>query len=189
MGKKFEKDYELVQRVIEGDKKSWDALFFGKLKPYIEGMCAKAFLPEHREHFRESVMEAIYLIYSNLSKYRGEAKITSWCYFYILEAIRKEREKLKQSDKKVDIEHIVDNKNFATYEEEKIYKKFMVKKIEQSLSKLNKNYRKAIELHIIDGYTVSQIAEMEDVSVNTVKSWLKRGKKALKKILEGENGF
>ena len=187
MDKKFEEDFQLVQNVLNGDKKSWDALFFDILKPYIEGMCAKAFLPEHREHFNESVMEAIFLIYSNLSKYRGDAKITSWCYFYILEAIRKERNKIKDLKKKIEIGELVDSREFALNEEEKIQREFMVKKIEVALSKLNENYRRAIELHIIDGYTVPQIAEMERVSVNTVKSWLKRGKKALKKILEEED--
>ncbi len=187
MGVKFEKDFELVQKVLEGDKKSWDALFFDILKPYIEGMCGKAFMPDHVESFKESVMEAIYLIYSNLSKYRGEAKITSWCYYYILEAIRKEKNKIRDAEKSVELDGMVLSGNFVGNEEEKIYREFMVKKIEDTLSKLNKNYRRAIELHLIDGYTVPQIADMEGVSVNTVKSWLKRGKKKLKKLLEEDD--
>ncbi len=186
MKKEFKEDFQLVQNVLKGDKNSWDALFLNILKPYIEGMCAKAFLPKHRESFKDSVMEAIYLIYSNLKKYRGDAKITSWCYYYVLEAIRKEREKLIFREKSVEIEDIIENREFSSSDEENIIKKFMYKKIEKSLLKLNKNYRRAILLHFVEGYSIPQISKMEKVSENTVKSWLKRGKKKLKKIIEEE---
>lgn len=53
--------------------------------------------------------------------------------------------------------------------------------------KLSKHSRHAIYLFYYEGYSVSQIANIYQVSENTVSSWLYRGREKLRSMMEGEN--
>lgn len=50
---------------------------------------------------------------------------------------------------------------------------------------LPKHYRSAIYLHYYEGYTAAEIGSIMGRSVNTVLSWLSRGREALKKRMIG----
>lgn len=54
-----------------------------------------------------------------------------------------------------------------------------------AVKRLPVNHRNAVYLHYIEGYTAKEIGKIMSVSTNTVLSWLKRSRKALKFDLEG----
>ena len=56
--------------------------------------------------------------------------------------------------------------------------------VEKVLSELNENYRKAIVLCDIEGMKRSEAAEAVGVSIDTVGSWLFRGRKKFHKLLK-----
>ncbi len=49
---------------------------------------------------------------------------------------------------------------------------------------LPENYRTAIYLHYYEGYTAAEIGDMQDVSPNTVLTWLSRGRARLRELLK-----
>ena len=49
---------------------------------------------------------------------------------------------------------------------------------------LPENYRTAIYLHYYEGYTAAEIGAMQEVSTNTVLTWLSRGRSRLRKLLK-----
>lgn len=51
--------------------------------------------------------------------------------------------------------------------------------------KLKPNFRNVIYLHYYEGYTAKEIGKILGVSQNTVLSWLKRGREALRSKLDG----
>ena len=53
------------------------------------------------------------------------------------------------------------------------------------IRKLSKGSRHAIYLFYYEGYSISEIASIYEVSENTVASWLHRGRKQLKEMMEG----
>ena len=55
--------------------------------------------------------------------------------------------------------------------------------VRDALSKLGEEYREVLTLYYFNDMTVSQIAEILDQSVNTVKSRLRRGRDKLKELL------
>lgn len=55
--------------------------------------------------------------------------------------------------------------------------------VAQELDKLPGNQREAVYLTICEGYAATEVAAMMDVPVNTVYSWVARGKKQLKEAL------
>jgi RNA polymerase sigma-70 factor (ECF subfamily) len=178
--KPFEEDYRLVQRVLSGETSAWDALFSEILEPYINGLAGKAFLPRHPDLFEDAVMDAIYRIYSNLAKFRGEAKITTWSYYYVMNAISRNWKTLRHQRNSQDLDS-VDQASGAHQRgpEQELERRFLMMKVDEVLSGMNPVYKKAIELQVLEGLSVEEIAARETVSIHTVKSWLKRARKKL----------
>jgi|GEM_PF-3334447 len=178
----YRSDYDLVSRVLDGEKSAWDALFSETLQPYINGMAAKAFLPKYPDLFEEAVLEAVYQIYANLGQYRGEAKITTWAYFYVLQAISKNWRDLGIGRKAEEIDEgrLVTLGAFRQGPDQDLEGRILLMKVKEVLRDMNPVYQNAIELHIIQGLSVPDIAARENVSENTVKSWLKRAIRKLK---------
>jgi len=54
-----------------------------------------------------------------------------------------------------------------------------------AVKRLPVKHRNAVYLHYFEGYTAKEIGKIMSVSTNTVLSWLKRSRKALKFDLEG----
>jgi len=178
-----EHDLELVQRALAGEKSAWDALFLEILEPYINRLVAKSFLPGHPDLFEEAVLESVYQIYANLSQYRGDAKVTTWCYYYVMNAISKSwrvKKQQRQSDELTENPHLEANPALHENPEQDLEKRLLLKKVEEALGDLSDIYRRAIEWHVFDGLTAPEIAEREGVSIHTVKSWLKRARKKLR---------
>lgn len=57
----------------------------------------------------------------------------------------------------------------------------------ESVLRLPEKYRRVIYLHFYEGYTAPQIAQMLGRNVNTVYTYIQRGKQLLRKELGGEN--
>lgn len=54
------------------------------------------------------------------------------------------------------------------------------------LMELSSSQRNALYLYYYEGYSVKEIAELMKAKENTVKSWMKRGREELKRMLGGE---
>lgn len=63
------------------------------------------------------------------------------------------------------------------------------KAVMEELWALPDNYRNVIYLYYYEKYNVPEIASIVGKSVNTVSSWLTRGRKRLKLIIEEENNY
>lgn len=57
------------------------------------------------------------------------------------------------------------------------------------IRKLPPSYKNAIYLHYYEGYKVAWIAEIYHVKETTVASWLHRGRKKLKVLMEGDEFY
>lgn len=58
--------------------------------------------------------------------------------------------------------------------------------LKAALLQLEERYRMPILLHYVEGYSVTEVAQILRVPQGTVKTWLFRGRKALKAILKEE---
>ena len=58
--------------------------------------------------------------------------------------------------------------------------KIRAEEIRQAVAQLPKKYRAALSLYYFEGYRYQEIAQMMRAPLNTVKSWIRRGKEKLK---------
>ncbi|MBQ6602588.1 MAG: sigma-70 family RNA polymerase sigma factor [Eubacterium sp.] len=56
----------------------------------------------------------------------------------------------------------------------------------EAIFSLSEDYRAAIVMHYIEGYRLREIADILEIPEATVKTRLRRGRQALKKLMEGE---
>ena len=58
--------------------------------------------------------------------------------------------------------------------------------LKAALLRLEERYRVPILLHYLEGYSVAEVAQILRVPQGTVKTWLFRGRRALKEYLNEE---
>ena len=58
--------------------------------------------------------------------------------------------------------------------------------VHEALSQMPAQFRRAVILFELEGWTYEEIAELEAVSVGTVKSRLSRGRSSLRRLLSDE---
>ena len=54
------------------------------------------------------------------------------------------------------------------------------------LMELVPNHRNALYLYYYEGYSIREISRLMNARENTVKSWMRRGKQELRRLLGGE---
>jgi RNA polymerase sigma-70 factor, ECF subfamily len=61
--------------------------------------------------------------------------------------------------------------------------------VQQALGKLSPSVRQAIILRHVYDLSYESVAQVMDVNINTVRTWLRRGRESLKTILENSGGL
>lgn len=61
---------------------------------------------------------------------------------------------------------------------------FNIVRLESAIEKLSEDHRLIINLHDVEGYTISEIAEITGIPMGTIKSRRQRARERLQKLLE-----
>jgi RNA polymerase sigma-70 factor (ECF subfamily) len=84
------------------------------------------------------------------------------------------RDKMKKSSRETLVKNVVEYKSGEDKTD-----------VLEAVKSLPENYRNAVYLHYYEGYTAKEIGRILDAKENTVLSWLRRGREALRKELDG----
>jgi len=119
------------------------------------------------------VQEVFIKIWNNLDKFRGESKISTWIYSITVRTAYDHFRKIKKDNKNTDEglkqigipsnEKDIDNKALVRF----------------GLDNLHKDQRVVVGLHYLEGFSLAEIAAIQEVSIGTVKSRLFYAKKKL----------
>lgn len=167
---------ELLAKAKQGDRRAFDAL----LSPYRDRLWATCLrTTEHRADAEDALQDALIAIWQNLPKFRGEASIGTWAFRIATNAalavIRKRREVTVGDDEQAQavFEQDAPGGDFAEDHE-------MRDTVQLALAKLGEDFRVALVLREYGDYTYDQIAEYQQVPVQTVRSRLNRARKQFK---------
>lgn len=167
----------LLARAKEGDRRAFDEL----LRPYRDRLWAVCLRTTgHRADAEDALQEALIAIWQNLPKFRGEASISTWAFRIASNAalgvIRKRREVTVDGD----AEFVLEQADERDHMEEHAVRD----RVQRALGTLSEDFRVALVLREYGDYTYEQIAEYQQVPVQTVRSRLSRARKQLKEALE-----
>ncbi|MGM8216429.1 sigma-70 family RNA polymerase sigma factor [Bacillaceae bacterium W0354] len=167
----------LVKKAIKGNEKAFELL----IKQESSKLYRTAFLyVGNKEDALDVVQETVYKAYKSIHSLKNPQYFSTW----IVKILIRTAYRILKKNKKL---------SFIDYESLDILQDDNVNEIHQSidlaeaLNILNKKHKTAIILFYYHDLPTHMIATMMDKPEGTVKSYLRRAKIELKKILEGEN--
>src|SRR6476659_649059 len=138
----------------------------------------------HNRGDAEEVLQTVYLkILQGKAIYRGESKLRTWLFAVIRKtAITERRKHLLRSLITVDN---TDNKQRSQPEIE-LERSEMQQRFQQALSQLPRRQRETLHLVFYQDLSLSEAAEVMNISVGSARRHYERGKKRLRETLDRE---
>lgn len=141
---------------------------------------------EDQELAREITSDVFLEVWASAPNFRGESKITSWIFgiarFKCLEAVR-QRSRFKRSrviatEDEV-IAQVPDGHEAATH----LDARETLRRVVGLLERVPQEQREAITWTVIDGMTLEEVAQRQQVSRETVKTRISRARRALRRMM------
>ncbi len=185
-------DKQLVERVQQGDKKSFDLLVL-KYQNRIIKLVSR--YVRDQSDAQDIAQDAFVKAYRALPNFRGDSAFYTWLYRiaintaknYVVSLSRRPLEaRVENADgEQLDLDEL--QKDIATPENVLLADEIKQTMLE-AMSKLPEDLRVAITLREVDGLTYEEIAEAMDCPIGTVRSRIFRAREAvdtkLKPLLE-----
>jgi len=179
-------DRELVVRAIEGDLEAFNGLVV-MYQDYLFALCYR--VVGDRDTAADAVQEAFFKAYRNLAGFRGEA-FKAWLSRIAINAatdILRER-KRRPADPYPEWEDDAwqPPSGEADDPEREVTRRARGRVLSVAMTKITADQRTAILLFDVEGYDYQEIADIQQVSLGTVKSRIHRGRLALRELLADE---
>ncbi|PJZ77875.1 RNA polymerase sigma factor [Leptospira neocaledonica] len=178
-------DWANIQNVLAGDFESFEQLVL-KYEAMVYSQAKKAFRNEaEAEDFTQDVFLKAF---EGLSTFRGKSKFSTWVFSIarneIIRRYRKEHPEIDASIDTLSSDKLGDN--FSSQESE-VLEKETTEKIRSLVDKLPELYRKPISLHYFENMSYKDISENLNLKMNTLKSYIFRGKEILRDWLKKDD--
>ncbi|WP_026675192.1 sigma-70 family RNA polymerase sigma factor [Alkalihalobacterium bogoriense] len=168
--------YNLVLNAIKGDESAFELL----IKQESSKLYRTAFLyVRNKEDALDVVQETVYKAYQSITRLRNPEYFSTWLIKILIRtAFRSLEDKKKWK--------LLDSETVAVLLEQRLPDRSEQLDLVDALSLLNEKYQTAIILFYFHDLSIHTIAEMMDKPEGTIKTYLRRAKMELKKILEGD---
>lgn len=178
-------DTDLVARSQNGDLDAFEEL----VARYERKIYSAAYrLIGNHEDARDLAQEAFLRAFQSIKTFRGEASFLTWMCRIVTNLCRDELRKRSRAyveslDERITVEEGEVSKQFASEEPgpaEEFEKKELQEKIQGLINNLSPEFRMALVLRDIQGFSYEEIAVQLDCSLGTVKSRINRARHYLK---------
>jgi RNA polymerase sigma factor (sigma-70 family) len=186
MGKEYNKDYFLWHRFKEGDENAFYLLY----DQYADALYSfgKCFLKDH-----DLIKDCIHDLFLDLYKYKGQLSDTDNIRFYLFRSLRRKLFKKQQKFSSFPFnDKILLNQTdvVPAYEDTLIEEEITTKNhrlLQLAMKSLTIKQRKVLSLHFEQDLSYSEIAELFDISIESVRTLVYRSLKILRGILNNED--
>lgn len=167
---------DLIKGCIEGNPEM-QRLLYQSFSPKMYGVCLR--YCENPEDANDVLQEGFIKVYKSLNKFRGEGSFEGWIRrIFVNTAIEHYRKKVKLYNVTEVQENTIEDTELD------ILSSLAVKDILNIVNELSPGYKQVFNMHVIEGYSHKEIAELLGITEGTSKSQLARAKGVLKKIIE-----
>jgi RNA polymerase sigma-70 factor (ECF subfamily) len=180
---------ELIRRVCQGDKEA----FYGLVRPYERAVYVAAVsILNNPADAEEVAQEAVLKAFSGLTRFRGEAKFSTWLIqITINEArlrLRKDRRHLYESvdEQRTNEEGEYFPKDFADWREipsEALQREELRETLRRAIAALPLKYREVLILRDIQNRSTEETAEILGITEGNVKTRLLRARLQMRDAL------
>ena len=167
---------DLIKGSISGDPQM-QRFLYQRFASIMYGVCLR--YSENQEDANDLLQEGFIKVYRNLDKFRGEGSFEGWIRrIFINTSIEHFRKKVKLYNVSEVQENTVEDTDLNALDS------LAVKDIMKIINELSPGYKQIFNLHVIEGFSHKEIADMLGITEGTSKSQLARAKAVLKKIIE-----
>ena len=183
-------DEALIAAALNGSTYAWEKL----VKRYETQIFNYSVRLTGNSSDAMDLMQEVFLgVYRNLHRFRGDAKFSSWIFRIAhnkaVDMIRRRRllsNQLRIYDDEFDILDILPGVT-GNEPDEKLSTQQQNGKITRMLARLSLEQRLVVEFKVFQSLTFDEIAVMQDISANTVKTRFYTALKKLKAVSEESN--
>jgi RNA polymerase sigma-70 factor (ECF subfamily) len=171
-------DLEYLEKIHSGDTNAFSFLFRKYYGPLYQ--FAGRFVKDTQA--AENIVQDVFVkLWINRKNWHIKSSLKSYLYT----AVKNHSLNYLKQEKRIISAGLDSNyqDNFAVSPEEKLFEKEMFEAIHQAIQELPQQCRQVYLMKRYDGLKYTEIAEILDISVNTVKTQMKRALKSLLKNL------
>lgn len=183
----MENEKDLILQSKSGDIHSFEIL----IKGYQKMAYNVAYrIMGNEEDAKDMTQEALIKVYKNIKGFRMDSSFSTWMYRIVMntckDELRKRKMKVISIDQPIDTgdgEVQMELEDTSKTPEEELTTRETQKEVHEALQELGDTNRMVIVLRDIKGFSYSEISDIVDLPVGTVKSRINRGRQELRKIL------
>jgi len=185
------RDGELLRAVAEDRDREAFRGIFDRYQPRVFVFVLRRV--EDHELAREITSDVFLEVWAGAGSFRGDSRISSWIFgiarFKCLEAIRS-RARLKRSRVVPTDDEVISQVPEARMPATHLDARDELARVAQALRRIPKEQREALEWTIVQGRSYDEVARVQNVSRDTVKTRISRARRSLKRLLgrPGEDG-
>ena len=187
-----EPSLDIIRRAQAGDSEALTQLILSQ-QHYVYSIAMSVL--KDPDDAADLAQEAFVRLFRALPQYNGESRFTTWLYRLV---VNLGRDELRKRSRQVPIiPQIVDEEEqdpLATVSDDDRWidparaldARELRDDVRRALAQLEEHYRLVLTLYYFDDMKYSDIAEVLDLPLNTVKSHIRRGKERLAALLQAE---
>lgn len=180
-----------LDRLRSGDSRAFDQLI-ERHSGEIYGLLLR--ILKDPEEASDVTQEVFLRAFKGIGKFRGDANVRTWLYRIAINQSRNRYRwwKIRKRDKTVSLDSGPAGTEMSYSEvipaedpgpEDEMLRKEQRKSLEKAIKELPKNFREAVVLCDVQGFTYEEIARILEINIGTVKSRISRGRRELRRLL------
>ncbi|MGN6248164.1 MAG: RNA polymerase sigma factor [Ginsengibacter sp.] len=167
---------DLIKGCIEGNPEM-QKLLYDLYSSKMYGVCLR--YAENVEDANDVMQEGFIKVYRSLPKFRAEGSFEGWIRrIFVNTSIEHYRKKTKKYNITEVQENTIEDNELSALDS------LATKDILNIINELSPGYKQVFNMHVVEGYSHKEIAEILGITEGTSKSQLARAKGVLKKIIE-----
>ena len=167
---------DLIQGCIEENPVMQRSLY-DRFSSKMYGVCLR--YAGNTEDANDILQEGFIKVFKNISKFRKEGSFEGWIRrIFVNTAIEQFRKKVKVYNVTEVQENTIEDKELDVLDI------LAAKDIVNIVNELSPGYKAVFNLHVVEGYSHKEIADLLGITEGTSKSQLARAKGVLKKLVE-----
>jgi RNA polymerase sigma-70 factor (ECF subfamily) len=183
-----EPSQQLIHNAQKGDPDALNELIYSQ-QHYVYSIAMSVL--KNPEDAADLTQEAFIRLFRALPQYNGDSRFTTWLYRLVVNLGRDElRRRGRQvpiittdDDQETDPLAMVADESRWNNPEGVLDSQEMRGRVREALDQLEEHYRLVLTLYYFEDMKYTDIAEILDIPLNTVKSYIRRGKERLSAIM------
>jgi RNA polymerase sigma-70 factor (ECF subfamily) len=178
-------DEKLVARTLAGDRSAFRALVERHYNA-VYRLCRS--ILRHPEDAEDATQEVFVRVYEALGQFAGRGAFGAWLRRLTVNHClnRVQTASARAASRSYSLDLLAETLPASDMDdpEERLLRSVEIERIRAELEYLPESQRVALALRLLEGLSYEEIAEMMGVPVNSVRSWLHRGRARLREALQ-----